>query len=97
MFELYLLHVKCDIEATRFGRVVRGLSIIHEVLDSILIDNFVNKKKCDIENFSSHPQCFFYTPNIFFCPWINISECVFRIFSKFELEKLRKTCSEVFI
>jgi hypothetical protein len=32
-------------QATRFGLVVRDLSSMHEVLDSILIANIVNQKK----------------------------------------------------
>jgi hypothetical protein len=36
---------KCGhIRAIKFGVVVRGLCSIHEVLDSILISNIVNKK-----------------------------------------------------
>jgi hypothetical protein len=33
----------------------------------------------------------------FFLPWIRTSECVSQNFAKFELEKFRKMCSEVFI
>jgi hypothetical protein len=63
------------------------------------------------ENFSSHTPCFFYTPNLPFLPLKKISECVFHkkslekfpecvfrfFFPKFELEKLWKMHSKIFI